>query len=52
MNGAIGIVRNIVFENSNRHREQDDAIPSYVILKFPNSIIPNANKYFQNQGPN
>ena len=51
MNGAIGIVCDIVFDNITGQRKQDDAIHVYVVVEFPNYIIPNVNKCFQNQAP-
>ena len=44
--------RDIVFEYSNRQSEHYNAMPAYVVVEFPNSNISNANKCFQNQGPN
>ena len=52
MNGAIGIICDIVFENSNGQREQHNTMPAYVVVEFPNCIIPNENSCFQNQPPN
>ena len=40
MNGTIGIVCDIVFENSNGQREEHIIMPAYVVVEFPNSIIP------------
>ena len=52
MNVDIGIVCDIVFENSNGQREQYDAMYAYIVVQFPHFIIPNANKCCQNQAPN
>jgi ATP-dependent exoDNAse (exonuclease V) alpha subunit len=39
MNGSVGTIREIVYE-SNNGPDNDNELPSYVIVEFPNSTIP------------
>ena len=39
MDGAIGIVREIFFENSEGQRHQKYTMPTYIVVEFPKSYI-------------
>ena len=45
MNGAVGTVKNVVYKSKEGPREKG-SLPSYVIVDFPKSTIPNDDKFF------
>ena len=46
MNGSIGIIRKIVYEEHDGPKNSTNVLPSYVIVEFKNVVIPEENKAF------
>ena len=52
MNGAIGIVRKIVYKHSDGPKSKNKQLPAYVIVEFNNVTIPDNNKAFPDHPAN
>ena len=46
MNGSIGIIKKIVYEEHNGPKNSTNVLPSYVIVEFKNVVIPEEKKAF------
>ena len=48
MNGSIGVIEDIIYDDASGPHHQSQFLPSYVVVKFRNAMIPENMKAFAN----